>query len=129
MAKFVAAGVRLVGGCCGTTPEHITVDEVCVAGKRRRGPALRPYKNTERRRGRSQVDPPPLAEALAAGRKIAAGEFVTMVEIVPPTRHRRRKRELEGAKFLKSVGVDAINIPDSPRASARMSNQALCPCW
>ena len=57
-------------------------------------------------------------------RKIVAGEFVTMVEIVPP-RGIEAKRELEGAKFLKSVGVDAVNIPDSPRASARMSNQAL----
>jgi methionine synthase / methylenetetrahydrofolate reductase(NADPH) len=58
------------------------------------------------------------------GRKLADGEFVTMVEIVPPKGIDIRK-ELEGARFLKSVGVDAINIPDSPRASARMSNQAL----
>ncbi len=58
------------------------------------------------------------------GAKIAAGEFVTMVEIVPPKGTDIRK-EIEGARFLKSVGVDAINIPDSPRASARMSNQAL----
>ena len=47
-----------------------------------------------------------------------------MVEIVPPKGTDIRK-EIEGARFLKSVGVDAINIPDSPRASARMSNQAL----
>jgi len=47
-----------------------------------------------------------------------------MVEIVPPKGIDIRK-EIEGAKFVKSVGVDAINIPDSPRASARMSNQAL----
>ena len=49
---------------------------------------------------------------------------MTMVEIVPPKGTDVRK-EIEGARFLKSVGVDAINIPDSPRASARMSNQAL----
>ena len=59
------------------------------------------------------------------GRKIAEGEFLTMVEIVPP-RGTDGSREIEGARFLKSVGVDAVNIPDSPRASARMSNQALC---
>ena len=47
-----------------------------------------------------------------------------MVEIVPPKGIDVRK-EVEGARFLKSAGVDAINIPDSPRASARMSNQAL----
>ena len=71
------------------------------------------------------VEPPPLRERSALGRKVANGEFITMVEIVPP-RGIDAKRELEGAKFLKSVGVDAINIPDSPRASARLSNQALC---
>ncbi len=65
-----------------------------------------------------------MAERSRLGAKIAAGEFVTMVEIVPPKGIDIRK-EIEGAKFVKSVGVDAINIPDSPRASARMSNQAL----
>jgi len=59
------------------------------------------------------------------GKKIAAGHFVTMVEIVPP-KGVDVSKELEGAKYLKSVGVDAINIPDSPRASARISNQVLC---
>ena len=66
----------------------------------------------------------PIAERSRLGARIAAGEFVTMVEIVPPKGIDIRK-EIEGAKFVKSVGVDAINIPDSPRASARMSNQAL----
>ncbi len=65
------------------------------------------------------------ASARRLGRKIADGEFVTMVEIVPP-RGTDGSREIEGARFLKSVGVDGVNIPDSPRASARMSNQALC---
>ena len=66
----------------------------------------------------------PLEKRSRLGKKIAAGEFVTMVEIVPPKGTDIRK-EIEGARFVKSVGVDAINIPDSPRASARMSNQAL----
>jgi homocysteine S-methyltransferase len=66
----------------------------------------------------------PLAKRSNLGAKLAAGEFVTMVEIVPPKGIDIRK-EIEGAKFVKSVGVDAVNIPDSPRASARMSNQAL----
>jgi homocysteine S-methyltransferase len=66
----------------------------------------------------------PLAQRSKVGAKIAAGEFLTMVEIVPPKGTDIRK-EIEGARFLRSVGVDAINIPDSPRASARMSNQAL----
>jgi homocysteine S-methyltransferase len=66
----------------------------------------------------------PLENRSPLGARLARGEFVTMVEIVPPKGIDIRK-EIEGARFLKSVGVDAVNIPDSPRASARMSNQAL----
>jgi homocysteine S-methyltransferase len=66
----------------------------------------------------------PLEGRSLLGGKLARGEFVTMVEVVPPKGTDIRK-ELEGSRFLKSVGVDAVNIPDSPRASARMSNQAL----
>jgi len=66
----------------------------------------------------------PLEERSRLGARIASGKFVTMVEIVPP-KGTDIQKEIEGARFLKSVGVDAINIPDSPRASARMSNQAL----
>ena len=66
----------------------------------------------------------PLQDRSLLGAKLARGEFVTMVEIVPPKGIDVQK-EVEGARFLKSVGVDAVNIPDSPRASARMSNQAL----
>ena len=66
----------------------------------------------------------PLENRSRLGAKLAHGEFATMVEIVPPKGIDVRK-EIEGARFLKSVGVDVVNIPDSPRASARMSNQAL----
>jgi len=66
----------------------------------------------------------PIEKRSGLGQKLASDEFVTMVEIVPPKGTDIRK-EVEGARFLKSVGVDAINIPDSPRASARISNQAL----
>ena len=77
------------------------------------------------RRRESTITPPPLAQRSGLGRKLSAGEFVSLVEIVPPKGLDYRK-EVEGAKFLKSAGIDAINIPDSPRASARMSNLALC---
>src|SRR5208337_4667426 len=66
----------------------------------------------------------PLENRSPLGGKMARGEFVTMVEIVPP-KGTDISKEVEGARFLKSVGVDAVNIADSPRASARMSNQAL----
>ena len=121
--KFVAAGVRIVGGCCGTTPDHIRIMKSALRAGEARGkiaaiavsgesttPALSPVQSLE--------------ERSPVGAKIARGEFVTMVEVVPPKGTDIRK-EIEGSRFLKSVGVDAVNIPDSPRASARMSNQAL----
>jgi len=120
--KFVAAGVRLVGGCCGTTAEHIRVMKSALRVGEARAKAA-PSKS----HGEAVVNAAPavpLEKRSKLGAKIAAGEFLTMVEIVPPKGTDIRK-EIEGARFLKSVGVDAINIPDSPRASARMSNQAL----
>jgi homocysteine S-methyltransferase len=67
----------------------------------------------------------PVEERTKLGRKLVAGEFVTLVEIVPP-RGNDPANELAAAQFLRGVGIDAINVPDSPRASARMGNQALC---
>ena len=72
-----------------------------------------------------EVEPTPLAERSEIGRRIAAGEFVHLVEIVPPKGFDCSK-ELAGAALLASRGVHAINVPDSPRASARMSAQSLC---
>ena len=121
--KFVAAGARIVGGCCGTTPEHIRVMKAAlrvgeargkVASARVVGAAAAP----------TAIPALALEERSPLGAKLARGEFVTMVEIVPPKGIDINK-EIEGARFLKSVGVDGVNIPDSPRASARMSNQAL----
>jgi homocysteine S-methyltransferase len=121
--KFVAAGVRLVGGCCGSTPEHIRVMKAALRASEARSKVVAASAS-----GAVPTPPPspalPLEKRSKLGAKLAAGEFLTMVEIVPPKGTDIRK-ELEGARFLKSVGVDGINIPDSPRASARMSNQAL----
>ena len=120
--KFVAAGVRLVGGCCGTTPDHIrTMKSALRVGEARAKTAAVPAAGHAAVVAAPAV---PLGKRSRLGAKIATGEFVTMVEIVPPKGIDVRK-EIEGARFLKSVGVDGINIPDSPRASARMSNQAL----
>jgi methionine synthase I (cobalamin-dependent)/5,10-methylenetetrahydrofolate reductase len=121
--KFVAAGARIVGGCCGTTPEHIRVMKAALRVGEARGKVA-----SARVVGASAAPKaiPALAleERSPLGAKLARGEFVTMVEIVPPKGIDIHK-EIEGARFLKSVGVDGVNIPDSPRASARMSNQAL----
>jgi len=119
--KFVVAGVSLVGGCCGTTPKHI--HEMKGRLKRRHVPA---QKSTPKAQVIERpVEPPPLRERSQLGRRIADGEFVVMVEVVPP-KGTDGTKEIEGCRYLKSVGVDAVNIPDSPRASARLSNQALC---
>src|ERR1700678_2238436 len=120
--KFVAAGVRIVGGCCGTTPDHIRVMKSALRIGDARGKIASAPPATQTK--------PAAASAVALenrsrlGAKLASGEFLTMVEIVPPKGTDIRK-EIEGARFVKSVGVDGINVPDSPRASARMSNQAL----
>jgi methionine synthase I (cobalamin-dependent)/5,10-methylenetetrahydrofolate reductase len=121
--KFVAAGVRLVGGCCGTTPEHIRVMKAALRVGEARGKAASAHVTSGQ--PQPQLTPvTPLENRSPVGAKLARGEFVTMVEIVPPKGIDARK-EIEAARFVKSVGVDAVNIPDSPRASARMSNQAL----
>jgi len=119
--KFVAAGVSLVGGCCGTTPEHIHAMKSALRADEVRTSSFQVTVA-------SPTTAPavkPLEERSKLGRKLAAGEFVTMVEIVPPKGSDPAK-ELAAAKYLRSVGIDAVNIPDSPRASARMSNQAMC---
>src|SRR5437016_3351302 len=122
--KFVSAGVALVGGCCGTTPEHTKAMKSALRATDIKGKTSGFQVMTERQR-EPNLEPVMLAQRSSLGRKLAAGEFVTLVEIVPPKGIDFRK-ELEGARYLKSAGIDAINIPDSPRASARMSNLALC---
>jgi len=119
--KFVAAGVSLVGGCCGTTPEHIkSMKSALRAGQAR-------TSSFQVAVAKPAAPPPvkPLAERSRLGAKLASGEFAAMVEIVPPKGNNPAK-EIAAAQYLRSVGIDAVNIPDSPRASARMSNQALC---
>jgi len=121
--RFVTAGVKLVGGCCGTTPEHIRAMKAALRAGEARGRAAISHAS----KGKAEphiLEPVALEKRSSLGAKLARGEFVTMVEIVPP-KGTDVRGEIEGAKFLKSVGVDAINIPDSPRASARMANQAL----
>ena len=119
--RLIAAGTRLVGGCCGTTPEHIRAMKAAL----RAGEARSSSFQVASAAAETQKQSVPLAQRSKLGAKLAEGSFATFIEIVPP-RGIAIERELEGARFLKSVGIDAINIPDSPRASARMSNQALC---
>ena len=123
--RFLKAGASFVGGCCGTTPNHIRAmrgalraAEAQDAGTNASVPRVETAAN-------AIVAPPPLAERSKIGAMIAAGEFCTLVEIVPPKGF-NSEREVEGAAYLYRLGVHAINVPDSPRASARMSAQSLC---
>ncbi|HWR14581.1 MAG TPA: bifunctional homocysteine S-methyltransferase/methylenetetrahydrofolate reductase [Terriglobales bacterium] len=119
--KFSAAGVKLIGGCCGTTPDHIRSMKSALRVGEARTSSFQVAKPTATTK---VIEPKPLAQRSGLGAKLAAGQFATMVEIVPP-KGTDITKEIEGSRYLKSVGVDAINIPDSPRASARMSNHVL----
>lgn len=122
--KFAAAGVKLVGGCCGTTPEHIRAMRSALTATSAKDGSKGFQVVTESRDPAPQPAVRPLADRSHLGAKLARGEFVTMIEIVPP-KGTDAAKELEGARLVQQVGVDAVNIPDSPRASARMSAQAL----
>ncbi|MCC6242221.1 MAG: bifunctional homocysteine S-methyltransferase/methylenetetrahydrofolate reductase [Gemmatimonadaceae bacterium] len=121
---LIQAGAKIVGGCCGTTPDHI---KAMVEGVRPLSPRTRLQGTTvsvgadasaapQAELGRSPV---PLSERSRLGAKLATGAFVTSVEIVPPRGVETAKLELDAAT-LQKAGVDAINVPDGPRAQSRM---------
>jgi homocysteine S-methyltransferase len=120
--KAIAAGVQMVGGCCGTTPNHIRAMRSAMraidAQARATVTGTAPVISTE-------TPPAPLAARSRIGALLAEGTFISLVEIVPP-RGINCVQEIEGAQLLAQLGVHAINVPDSPRASARMSAQSLC---
>ena len=120
--RFVKAGARIVGGCCGTTPAHIRAIADVLKTVRPTKAGMTVHHHHDERVEISRAIP--LAEKSSLAGKIAAGEFVRMVEMVPP-RGGNPGKVLEAATFLSGAGIDAINIPDSPRASSRMSPLAL----
>ena len=117
---LVQAGAKVVGGCCGTTPEHT---KAMVEGVRPLAPRTRVLVGETRNAGSPDVGqartPVPMAERSRIGAKLAAGDFVTSVEIVPPRGIDTAKLEQDAAALAKA-GVDAINVPDGPRAQSRM---------
>lgn len=123
--RFVQAGARFVGGCCGTTPTHIKLIADAVRSiSPRHGKAFTHSENIrveELTPADIQVVDPLLRSKWSA--KVARGEFVTSVEVLPPKGCDAAKT-LESIGLLKDAGVDAVNIPDGPRAQTRMSAQA-----
>ena len=115
--RLVEAGARFVGGCCGSTPEHIKKMRDYLASVAPRTSAV--VVSRDDIRPAAGVTPVPLAERSRWGRKLAAGEFVTSVEIVPP-KGVDPAPMLEQCRALKAAGIDAVNVPDGPRAQSRM---------
>jgi homocysteine S-methyltransferase len=120
--RYIQAGAKIIGGCCGTTPEHIKLLKNEVRSLQPAHAGLRVAVAVE---DQPKLLPPiPSARKSRLGAKLAAGFFPVFVEILPP-RGSDPSREIEGARLCSANGVDGINIPDGPRASARMSAQAL----
>ncbi len=124
--RFVQAGVKFVGGCCGTTPAHIKLISSAIR-------SLSPRQSIAEARKESTIsvsDLKPVDVQVVApeerslwSAKIARGEFVTSVEVLPP-KGCDAEKTLDSIRLLKEKGVDGVNIPDGPRAQTRMSAQA-----
>jgi len=119
--RYIQSGAKVVGGCCGTTPEHL---RAILKSVRMLRPAQRRVEIFVPSTVTHDVSPVPRAEKSRLSAKIAAGEFVTSVELNPPKGIDTTK-VMTGARFLKEHGVDAVNIPDGARASARMGPMFL----
>ena len=126
---LIQAGAKVIGGCCGTTPEHIKA--ICE-GIRPLNPRLELVGRSAEAGGQSATaaahpQPPahsplpttPFADRSRFAARIANGDFVTSVEIVPP-RGVDASRMIADVRKLKDAGVDAVNVPDGPRAQSRM---------
>ena len=136
--RMLKSGVRLVGGCCGTTPAHTRA--MLGAVRMLRGEKL-DERVDERSAGVAAAasittrgtivhapSPPakvPLGERSKIGGRLVRGEFVVSVELTAPTGSDLTKTKAQVADLLEA-GVDIVNIADGPRASARMANIAVC---
>jgi 5,10-methylenetetrahydrofolate reductase len=120
--RFIASGVRLVGGCCGTTPEHIR--QIALAAKSM-APGLARHAGATEAKSPVASQPnakPPIEreEKSALAKKLVNGGFIRAIELMPPRGH-TPSRALEGAIKLAARGVDVVTISDGPRSGARMS--------
>ena len=123
--RFIANGVRLVGGCCGTTPEHIRQIKQSVRALSPDAVGQGSGRHVDGSAVASATGQPAPAiiarsEKSRMGNALARGNFVVSVELVPP-RGYRAESLVEQARHLRIHGVDLVNIPDGPRATGRMS--------
>jgi homocysteine S-methyltransferase len=115
--QALQAGARAVGGCSGTSPAHIRAMAGAFRQERAFVAAGGPVATASHETPQPEV---PVAERSRFARKLAEGGFVTTIELVPP-RGMETERLLEKTRACKALGVDAVNVPDGPRAMARMS--------
>ena len=117
--KFLDAGASIIGGCCGTTPEHIRkmAQAILSLGKARKRHtmvhAIHPKQEIT-------IEPVPLKERSNLGAALASGQWITSIELVPPAGTSLEK-VMEKAESLSQYDITCINIPDGPRASSRIS--------
>ena len=120
-ARMIAAGARMVGGCCGTNAEHIRAMREAVD---RHVPRSGTVAAVSPRRARVETSPAPTLPTTAAPtllqRKVGEGEFVVTVELDPPRGHNIEKL-VQGAKLLKERGVEIVDINDGSLGRVRMS--------
>jgi homocysteine S-methyltransferase len=121
--RFLTAGVKLVGGCCGSTPDHIR--QVAAEARMQSGgriqvlvPTAAPGEDVG-----TAIVPPPVEERTSFGHALRTG-FVVSVEVDPPNGV-DPGRAIAGARLLAAAGIRFVNIADGPRATARMSPIAL----
>ena len=119
--RFAQAGVRLIGSCCGTNPDYTREMHKAIQSLQ---PKQRVRKQVEILSEEETVETIPTWERSQFAKKIYNQQFVTSVEIVPP-RGTDPTSAIQQARQLKDLGVDAINIPDGPRALSRMSASYL----
>jgi homocysteine S-methyltransferase len=120
--RFIMNGVKLVGGCCGTTPEHIR--QIKQAVRALAPPGSRAVVSAPRTAGAPHVAPVARAEKSRMANALERGTFVVTMELVPPRGYRTDDVVLL-ARALKIHGIDLVNVPDGPLASARMSALAV----
>ncbi len=122
--RFIQLGVRIVGGCCGTTPEHI---KWVATAARSLSPGGKKEIFQDLKKKDEQVENIEIVEIenkSALGAKLAAKKFIVTAELTPP-KGCEAESVIQRARQLKDAGIDAINIPDGPRASARLSPLAM----
>lgn len=119
--RFYEKGADIIGGCCGTGPEHIRRISKAVKSVNRADRTVQTISAAVSNSPANVAEPAvPFAARSALAKKIASGEPVRMIEITPP-RSINLDETIEKVRLCARYGIDAVNIPDGPRASCRQS--------